>query len=288
MYPGRGERLGPQPLIGSSRLSCEQKFGYAAYSSKDLFVRIRGAAAYTIYVVGGLSPISHRYGLRSDPCRCLDCDDAVACFRNRPDIRCVDCRHRSVNRFDSSDRKCRSGVAYDRGRRSYAGSAFAMPVAVATFLVVGVCVGTLNGLSSRALQHAVVHRHTCRPDVSKRPCRLVHVDGVNFRQQWQPAASLHRHGRGGIGGIPYAFLLCVAVALGLIRCFGLRFLASGSTLSDQSPGRPVSGVRSRWCGWPSSFPQFALPSLRLFTPVGWKQERRSLANVSSLMSLARW
>jgi ribose/xylose/arabinose/galactoside ABC-type transport system permease subunit len=124
-----------------------------------------------------------------------------------------------------------------------AGSGLAMPVGIATFLVVGVCVGVANGFCVA---------HLGMPPFIVTLVSQMFLSGlaVWYTSMVSTSVSIGNLplaftiiGRGGIGGVPYAFLLCAAVSLGAY--WVLRFTLLGKWLyavGTNPQAARVSGV----------------------------------------------
>ena len=96
----------------------------------------------------------------------------------------------------------------------FAGSVFAVPVGIATFLVVGVCVGSLNGFCvARLGMPSFIVTLVSQMFLSGLAVWFTSIVSTSVSIGNLPLA-FTVIGRGGVAGVPYAFLLCAAVALG--------------------------------------------------------------------------
>jgi len=125
----------------------------------------------------------------------------------------------------------------------FAGSAFAVPAGIATFLVVGVCVGTLNGFCvARLGMPSFIVTLVSQMFLSGLAVWFTSIVSTSVSIGNLPLA-FTVIGRGGIAGVPYAFLLCAAVAIG--AHWLLRFTLLGKWLyavGTNPQAARVSGV----------------------------------------------
>jgi len=124
-----------------------------------------------------------------------------------------------------------------------AGSGLAMPVGIAMFLVVGLCVGTLNGYCVALLgMPPFIVTLVSQMFLSGLAVWFTSLVSTSVSIGNLPSA-FTVIGRGGVAGIPYAFLLCAFVAVGAYWI--LRFTLLGKWLhavGTNPQAARVSGV----------------------------------------------
>jgi ribose/xylose/arabinose/galactoside ABC-type transport system permease subunit len=125
----------------------------------------------------------------------------------------------------------------------FAGSAFAVPAGIATFLIVGVSVGTLNGFCvARLGMPSFIVTLVSQMFLSGLAVWFTSIVSTSVSIGNLPLA-FTVIGSGGVAGVPYAFLLCAAVALG--AHWVLRFTLLGKWLyavGTNPQAARVSGV----------------------------------------------